>query len=202
MTVRNSNELFAPYIPKMLAGWFTKRYFILIIILIIPLTESLFSQLPMKQWKQKSVVLNPLQIDFMERLDFDLRTIRIFDTPGGHIVFMAYGGNDERLSYILKRRSAGLRDRSNLPAVIHELRDSFKGYSAFNTLDHKAKVDMHATTMQGLIFFSLTVDECSDLLQMTDKEIQVLANKYADYLQQLDAKSEKINSQIKKLPKY
>lgn len=171
-----------------------KRYFLLTIILALTVIGTSFPQATKKQQKQKTVILNPRQIDFMQRLDYDLRRPISMDNQRGNVIYEAYGS---RISTVEKRISDGLRDRSNLIAVMNGWkRFASKGY--YEQLSDYLK----AETFQNLMFFSVTVEECHDLLQMTDDEIQVLANKYADYYQQIDIESKKMDAKIKKLPKY
>jgi hypothetical protein len=171
-----------------------KRYFLLTIILALTLTGTSFPQATKKQLKEKLVVLNPRQIDFMQRLDSDLRRPINWENQRGTIIYGAYGRN---LYYITQRIKAGLRDSSNLLAVM-------RGWKSFSSMGYYEKLNDHlkAETFQNLMFFSVTVEECHDLLQMTDDEIQGLANKYADYYQQIDIESKKMDAKIKKLPKY
>jgi hypothetical protein len=171
-----------------------KRYFLLTIILALTVTGALYSQGTKKQSKQRAVILNPRQIDFMQRLDFDLCRPISMDNQRGIIIYEAYGG---RISTVEKRISDGLRDRSNLLAVM-------RGWKRFSSMGYYEKFNDHlkAETFQNLMFFSVTVEECHDLLQMTDDEIQALANKYADYYQQIDIEAKKMDAKIKKLPKY
>jgi hypothetical protein len=171
-------------------------YFFLI--LTLNLNGELIAQ-STKSPKEKQINLNIRQIDFISRLDFDLRRDRDI-YHGWYIIYGAYGGAGTSPDVMQQVIRAGLRDPTNLLAVIREWRRVF----SYN--DYGSNETLSAIGLKDNVFFSLTHEECLDLLRMEDEDVRSLAKKYAAYLKGIDEdnqkKRNKLEKQLKKMPKY
>ena len=130
-----------------------------------------------------TINLNARQIDFMERLTYSLQ--QHHNEGASFLVFLALGGYNEDPRKIQRKGDAGMADRTVLPAIMKEFR---KQYAEQKFTNYRAKA-------LNDIFLSLTEEECSDLINMSDAEITSLANKYADYYA-------REGREFQQLPKY
>jgi hypothetical protein len=156
-----------------------KLSFVFIFLLLLPFDGSSLAQ----KSKTKTPSLNPRQIDFMNRLNEVFNASYRDDIE--YFIFQALDGYKISKDEMIKKRADGLRDRTNLPAIIRYYKS--KAY-------YPQITDEKVENFNG-VFPSLTKEECRDLLQMSDVQIIALAKKYADYLIHID-------TELQKLPKY
>jgi hypothetical protein len=141
------------------------RLFIIIICIGLLFTSTFAQSTKSNSTKGKSrktesrIKLNSRQIDFVFRLDYDLRNAKRKDAIY-LFFFQAYGGRNVAIWEIERRISAGLKDSTNLPDVIAMARAYYGTKMAVVTLNE--------------VLPSLEYEECEHLNSVSESELKTL----------------------------
>lgn len=112
--------------------------------------------------------LNDRQTDFISRLNYDM-TQPLSDDAASAFRYAAYQADGhQNTSNVLNRMAEGLKNGSNLPALVHYAKIAYGGRAAL--------------ALNG-VFPSLNFEECNHLATISEAELSGLAKKYAQFIE-------------------